>query len=256
MFGFIKHRHRDALRKEPLTPSERDIVRKNVPFAAALDDADRAELEGLIRIFLAEKTFEGCGGLELTEEIKVTIAAQACRLLLHRENDMYPGVESILVYPHAYKAPSRQNMGGVILEGAQGRLGESWTRGVVVLAWDHVKSSAHTHDGKNLVLHEFAHQLDAEDGTVDGAPDLGSRASYTAWARVLGEEFQDLSAKLHEGRPTDIDGYGATNPAEFFAVVTEAFFEKPCAMKKRHPALYEELAKFYRQDLCVSERDT
>jgi len=249
MFDFFKTRRRAALREQPLTPAERVIVKTNVPYAARLDEADGRELEGLIQIFLAEKSFEGCGGLELTEEIRVTIAAIACILLLHRETDVYPGVEAILVYPSAYRAPTRSSEGGVVIESEQARLGESWTRGVVVLAWDHVKSgAAQPSGGQNVVLHEFAHQLDSEDGSMDGAPDLGARAKYTSWAHVLGTEFGELSTRLHAGRSSDIDAYGATNPAEFFAVITEMFFEKPRAMKRRHPELYEELAGFYHQD--------
>jgi Mlc titration factor MtfA (ptsG expression regulator) len=249
MFDFFKDRRRAALRAQPLTADERAAIEKNVPYASRLDDADRKELDGLVKIFLAEKSFEGCGGLEITEEMKVTIAAIACVLLLHRETDIYPGVDAILVYPSAYRAPSRSGEGGVVIEGEQARLGESWTRGLVVLAWDHVKSgAAQPADGQNVVLHEFAHQLDGEDGAMDGAPDLGVRARYTSWAHVLGAEFSELSTKLHAGRRSDIDSYGATNPAEFFAVVTEMFFEKPRALKRRHPELYDELAMFYKQD--------
>ncbi len=249
MFHFFRDRRRAALREQPLTPSERAILTKNVPFLAKLDDADREELEGLVRIFLAEKSFEGCGGLELTEEIKVTIAAQACLLLLHRDTDIYPNVESILVYPTAYRTTAVDVVGGAVVERKTANAGESWTRGLVVLAWDHVKSgAAQPADGQNVVLHEFAHQLDGEDGAMDGAPDLGARAKYTSWAHVLGDEFGELSQKIHAGRGSDIDAYGATNPAEFFAVVTEMFFEKPRAMKQRHPELYAELAAFYEQD--------
>ena len=249
MFDFFRNRRREALRKEPLSESERAILAKSVPYLAKLDAAEHEELAGLIRIFLAEKSFEGCGGLTLTETMKLTIAAQACLLLLHRDTDIYPDVESILVYPSAYRARATSNVGGVVIEGEQARLGESWTRGVVVLAWDHVKANAaQPEGGQNVVLHEFAHQLDAEDGSMDGAPDLGARARYTSWAHVLGDEFGQLSTALHEGHRSDIDGYGATNPAEFFAVVTEMFFEKPRALKKRHPALYDELAAFYNQD--------
>ncbi len=249
MFDFFKRSRRTALREEPLTSGERAILKKNVPYLAKLDAADCKELEGLVRIFLAEKSFEGCGGLELTEEIKVTIAGLACILLLHRETDIYPGVDAILVYPSAYRASARNDEGGVVIEGEQARLGESWTRGVVVLAWDHVRSdAAQPAGGQNVALHEFAHQLDSEDGSMDGAPDLGARARYTSWAHVLGREFDELSTKLHAGRSSDIDSYGATNPAEFFAVVTEMFFEKPRAMKRRHPELYAELATFYKQD--------
>jgi Mlc titration factor MtfA (ptsG expression regulator) len=249
MFNLFKDRRRAALRAQPLTAQERAAIERNVPYASRLDDGDRKELDGLIKIFLAEKSFEGCGGLEITEEIKVTIAALACILLLHRKTDIYPGVDAILVYPSAYRAPSRRAEGGVVVEGEQERLGESWTRGLVVLAWDHVRSGAsQPADGQNVVLHEFAHQLDAEDGAMDGAPDLGARARYTSWAHVLGAEFNELSTRLHAGRRGDIDPYGATSPAEFFAVVTEMFFEKPSALKRRHPDLYEELATFYKQD--------
>jgi Mlc titration factor MtfA (ptsG expression regulator) len=249
MFDFFRKRRRAQLRKGRLSAAERDILKKNVPYLAKLDDADCAELEGLVRIFLAEKSFEGCGGLELTAEIELTIAAQACLLLLHRDTGIYPGVDSILVYPSAYRAPTRTHLAGVVTEGEQARLGESWTRGIVVLAWDHVRSgAAQPSDGQNVVLHEFAHQLDGEDGPMDGAPDLGVRARYTSWAHVLGAEFGELSHRIHQGRSTDIDAYGATSPAEFFAVVTEMFFEKPRAMRTHHAELYEELSAFYKQD--------
>jgi len=249
MLDFFKHRRREALREQALSPDERSVLDKNIPYLRELPAADRAELEGLVRIFLAEKTFEGCGGLELTDEIKLTIAGQACLLLLHRETDIYPNVDAILVYPSAYRVPTQERDGMVVIEEDQTRLGESWQRGLVVLAWDHVLSgAAQPSDGQNVVLHEFAHQLDSEDGVMNGTPDLGSRARYTSWAHILGDEFDQLSRRLHTGRSSDIDPYGATNPAEFFAVVTEMFFEKPSALKRRHPELYAELAEFYKQD--------
>ena len=249
MFDFFKNRRREALLKEPLSAEERAVLDKNVPYLAGLSAVDRAELEGLVRIFVAEKHFEGCGGLELTDEIKLTIAAQACLLLLHRKTDVYPNVDSILVYPSAYRVPTEQHDGVVVLQEDQARLGESWQRGLVVLSWDHALSgAAQPHDGQNVVLHEFAHQLDGEDGPMNGTPELGARARYTSWAHVLGDEFDELSRRLHAGRRTDIDPYGATNPAEFFAVVTEMFFEKPGALKRKHAELYAELVGFYEQD--------
>jgi Mlc titration factor MtfA (ptsG expression regulator) len=249
MFDFFKNRRREALRAQPLSVEERALLDKNIPYLSGLRAEDRSELEGLVRIFLAEKSFEGCGGLELTDEIKLTIAGQACLLLLHRETDIYPNVDSILVYPSAYRVPTREHDGVVVIEGDQTRLGESWQRGLVVLAWDHVLSgAAQPRDGQNVVLHEFAHQLDGEDGVMNGTPELGARARYTAWAHVLGDEFEELSQRLHAGRRSDIDPYGATNPAEFFAVLTEMFFEKPRALERKHPELYAELAEFYKQD--------
>jgi MtfA peptidase len=248
MLDFLKRRRRDALRAQPFPDEWKEILDRDVAYVATLSEADRAELEGLVQVFLAEKNLEGCGGLELTDEIRVTIAAQACLLLLHRETDIYPALDTVLVYPHAYRATGHTHDGPVVIESDDARLGESWTRGVVVLAWDHVSSSARHLGGDNVVLHEFAHQLDAEDGSMDGAPDLGSRARFASWARVLGEEYAELANRLHAGRPSDIDAYGATSPPEFFAVVTEMFFEKPQQMRKRHPELYAELAAFYRQD--------
>ena len=254
MFDFFKNRRRSALLEQPLSADERAILDKNIPYLARLSAEDRAELEGLVRIFLAEKSFEGCGGLELTDEIKLTIAGQACLLLLHRDTDIYPNVDSIVVYPSAYRVPTQEHDGAVVIDGDQARLGESWQRGLVVLSWDHVRSgAAQPADGQNVVLHEFAHQLDSEDGVMNGTPELGARARYTSWAHVLGEEFSELTARLHAGRSSDIDAYGATNPAEFFAVLTEMFFEKPRALRQRHGELYDELAAFYKQDPAASE---
>jgi Mlc titration factor MtfA (ptsG expression regulator) len=246
---FSKKARRKALREQPTPEAWSAIVDKNVPYAALLEADDRRELEALVRIFLAEKHFEGCGGLSVTDEMRVTIAAQACLLLLHRETDMYPALDTILVYPHPYRAHSEHRVGGLVVESDSARLGESWTRGVVVLAWDHVRAATHhATEGHNLVLHEFAHQLDAEAGPMDGAPPLDGRMRYEAWARVLGAEYAALSERLSEGRPSDIDPYGSTSPAEFFAVVTEMFFERPAQLARRHPELYAELAAFYQQD--------
>jgi Mlc titration factor MtfA (ptsG expression regulator) len=246
----FKGRRRRELQETPLAGEDRETIRRNVPYVARLSEADQLELEGHVQVFLAEKSFEGCGGLEVTDEMRVTIAAQACLLLLHRETDYYPDLASILVYPGAYVVKdNRARDGDVVIVGDQTRLGESWVRGVVILAWDAVKRGAsNIHDGHNVVLHEFAHQLDAEDGHMDGAPDLASRALYSAWAHALGPEYEDLLRRIESHKPTLIDAYGATNPAEFFAVVTEAFFERGAKLKRKHPDLYEALREFYRQD--------
>jgi MtfA peptidase len=246
----FKKKRREKLRSRPLSEQQRAIVRRNVPYVARLSAADLRELEGHIQVFLAEKNFEGCGGLAMTNEIKLTVAAQACILLLHRETDYYPGLDSILVYPSAYVVKNtRQKLGDFVVEGDEVRLGESWVRGTVVLAWDAVqRGAANRHDGRNLVLHEFAHQLDAEDGSMDGAPNLGKRSLYSPWAHALGTEYEELLARVAAHQPGDIDDYGARSPAEFFAVVTEAFFETGVTLKSRHPEIYEVLRAFYRQD--------
>jgi Mlc titration factor MtfA (ptsG expression regulator) len=212
---------------------------------------DQAKLLGHMNVFLAEKSFEGCGGLEVTDNIRVIVAAQACMLLLHLDVPRYyPDLHTILIYPDAYVAATREVLpDGIVVEGTSVRGGESWTRGVVVLSWSDVRAgAADIADGHNVVLHEFAHQLDQEDGSADGAPFLEQRSQYVAWARTLGAEFRELQIATARGRRTTIDRYGATNPAEFFAVITEAFFERPSALQKRHPELYEQLKTFYKQD--------
>ena len=251
MFGFLARRRRSRLRARPFPAEWRQIIERNLPIFRRLPAADQSELLGHVQVFLAEKRFEGCGGLELTDEIRVTIAAQACLLLLHREADHYPELTVIVVYPTGYMAHEERHVGGGLWEeGADDRLGHTG-RGLraLVLAWDSVRhGAADPNDGENLVLHEFAHQLDFEDWRTDGTPALGTRAEYLAWARVMSREFEALRAADDAGTPTLLDKYGATNPAEFFAVVTEAFFERPHALRARHPDLYAELERFFRQD--------
>jgi len=256
MLDFFKSRRRAALRAQPFPEPWRAIIARSVPHLSTLTPEDRAELESLVQVFLAEKKFEGCGGLAITDEIRLTIAAQACLLLLHLDTNYFPDLEVILVYPHAYVAEtSRRLDGGFAVSDQQARQGQS-APGVVVLAWDAVRRSAtDVHDGHNVTLHEFAHQLDQEGGAADGAPLLGKRAMYTAWAHVFGDEFARLVDDVDKHRKSDIDAYGATNPAEFFAVVTEIFFERPKKLKCRHPELYEQLALFYHQD-PAAQRDT
>lgn len=249
MFGF-KRRRREKLRQRPFPQKWCEILIRNVPYYKILSPDDQKELQGHIRIFLAEKNFEGLGGLVMTDEIRVSIACQACILLLHRETDYYSSMMSILVYPHQYVANSVEYMpDGTVQEGQDVRLGESWHKGAVVLSWDDVKKgAADIHDGHNVVFHEFAHQLDSESGATEGAPGLPHRSSYIAWARVFVKEYEHLIDDLEHHRKTVLRSYGATNPAEFFAVVTEAFFEKPVQLKNRHPDLYEQMADYFKQD--------
>lgn len=229
---------------------------------SALTTQEQAQLKDLIKIFLDEKSIEGCAGLEITDEIRITIAAHACVLLLGRETDIYPKCATILVYPDAYIAKgTAMGPGGVLIETTQVRSGESWqgafapqSGGPVVLSWRAVKRSAHCPlDGSNVVFHEFAHQLDSEAGGMDGAPRLEREGQYLPWARVLGSEYQSLANSIRNGQPTFINPYGATNPAEFFAVCTELFFERGREMKARHPELYQQLADFYKQDPASRE---
>jgi MtfA peptidase len=226
------------------------ILAGHVPLAARLPAHDQADLRRRVRIFLAEKRFEALGGLEMTDEIRVTIAAGACLLLLGRDEECYDGLASILVYPTAFRVHTREHSAdGLVTESDQVRLGEAWTAGAVVLSWDDVRhAAADDHDGRNVVLHEFAHQLDMEDRDANGAPVLAHRSMYPAWAQVLGDEYARLQAAAAARRPTLLDWYGAESPAEFFAVSTETFFERPATMRERHPELYAQLRTFYGQD--------
>ncbi len=248
--AFLRRRRRTKLMGTPLPAEWWTIIDRRVPMVRTLSASDRRELGGIARILLDEKRFEGCGGLEMSDEIRVTIAAQAAVLLLHRDTAFYPTLKTILVYPRAYVAQSlRRNPDGTFTEGPQGRLGESWFRGSLVLSWDDVvRGAADEIDGHNVVLHEFAHQLDGEATGMDGAPALPTASRYRDWARVLSGEYAELTSEVHRGHRTLLDPYGSTNPAEFFAVATEVFFERPGAMRAQNPELYDQLALFYRQD--------
>jgi hypothetical protein len=249
MFGF-KQRRRKRIRERPFPARWLEIVERNFPYYRQLTPAEQSELRGHVQVFLDEKRFEGCGGLELTDEMCVTVAAQACLLLLNRETDYYPLMTTILVYPGHYFAPETRHMpDGTIMEKISGREGESWHRGPVVLSWGDVqRDMANPGDGRNVVFHEFAHQLDSESGSEEGAPELSQRAMYADWSEVLGGEYERLRDDISSNRGHVIDDYGATSPAEFFAVVTEVFFVKPAALRQHHPELYEQLKTFYRQD--------
>ncbi len=244
-----RQRKRKRLLAMPFPEEWKQIVQKNVPLYNRLPDSFKEQLGGLVNVFLAEKKFEGCGGLEITDEIRVTIAAQANMLLLNRKAHYFPKLRTILVYPDTYAAKTISSNGTVTIDGQSVRLGESWQNGPVVLAWNSVTGGTlNIADAQNVVLHEFAHQLDQEDGTGDGAPILEHRSSYVAWARVLSKEYEALQSKKKKHRRAVMNKYGATNPAEFFAVATETFFEKSKQMKKKHPELYDELKNYYKLD--------
>jgi MtfA peptidase len=246
----LRNRRIKQLADMPFPDEWERILEKNVSLYKHLPDALRDQLHNDIKIFISEKHFEGLGGLEITDEIKVTIAAEASMLLLNRKNSDYPKLSSILVYPSVYVTKQSTAVGGgVYIEGQSVRLGESWQHGSVVLAWDNVRQGAvNAEDGHNVVLHEFAHQLDQEDGIADGAPILEKQSSYTTWARILSKEYEQLRFNAAHHKKSVMDKYGATNPAEFFAVATETFFEKPRQLKKKAPDLYAELKGFYNVD--------
>lgn len=226
------------------------IIENNLPIYSRLSPAERRRLQWHIQVFLAEKQFIGCGGLQVTEEMKLIVAAVGCLLLLNERGKYFPKLRSILVYPSTYLVNETTAIGDYVVEARRvARLGESWTNDQVVLSWSQVKRDTYNwRDGHNVVLHEFAHQLDQEDGSAEGVPILQRSSDYPTWAYVMTAEYQQLCNDVERGMKSVMDSYGATNPAEFFAVATETFFEKPYQLLKQHPALYEQLQRYYRLD--------
>lgn len=227
-----------------------EILAENFAPFAELPDDKKSRLTDDMRIFIAEKEWEGCGGLELTDEMRVTVAAHACRLVLGLDMDYYRQVLSILIYPTGYKVREQVPLGGgMVLEGTGERLGEAHHRGPVLLAWGDVLEAARNPGrGENLVYHEFAHKIDMLNGAADGVPPIDNVDLVNRWLRVLPAELNRLRRDSEAGRPTLLDPYGATNEAEFFAVATECFFDLPDEMEVQHPRLYDLWREFYHQD--------
>jgi Mlc titration factor MtfA (ptsG expression regulator) len=249
LLRFLPFQPQVRFRREPIPPHWRGIVERNVPLAARLAGPDQEHLLRLVQVFLHDKPMEGVG-LEITEEIRVTIAAQACLLLLHLDYPCYPTLRRVLVYPAVFH-PRRLDLPrfGEVSEEPRPTLGEAWTSGVVVLSWDSsLVGSLNPEAGQNVVLHEFAHVLDGENGEMDGLPLLDRPSAYRTWSDVFRTLYERQVEAAREGEETPLHPYGATNRAEFFAVATEAFFVQPLRLKQSLPDLYEELRKFYRQD--------
>ena len=249
-FPWSKANHRRELLAQPFPIAWLGYLSANVALYRSLSNAEQQKLGDIARVLVAEKNWEGCGGLALTEEMLVTIAAQAALLTLGFEDEYFPNVETILVYPQGFLVTVRRpGVGGVIQEQVVPYAGEAAQRGPVVISWADARWSGRTPgDGHNVVLHEFAHKLDMRDGAADGAPYLRDAAQIETWSRVMSAEYQGLVEQTQAGEPTLLDAYGATNAAEFFAVATECFFELPRRMQSEHPDLYQVLSGYYRQD--------
>jgi Mlc titration factor MtfA (ptsG expression regulator) len=253
MWHWIRDHRRKALLETPFPAEWRQILERNVVHVRRLQSSAAEELHALIQVFVAEKRWEGCAGLVMTDEIRVTIAAQACLLVLALPNDLYRQVDTILVYPSTVVIPERKlgffEIPSEVMHGPTPILGEAQLRGPVILVWDSVlRNARHPERGHNVTYHEFAHQLDMLDGSADGTPPLESEAQRQRWITVCSTEFFRLKEMAKAGTPSFLDTYGAVNEAEFFAVVTEQFFDQPSSMKRHHPSLYDLLREFYRQD--------
>lgn len=248
--GLYRNWQRRRLLARAFPSSWKRILERDVPCYRSLDAAERSNLRRHISIFLAEKNFEGCNGLTITDDMRVVVAAYACLLLLNLDNDYYPALGSVLIYPTCFAVRVREaDASGIVTVGTEERLGESWEEGTVVLAWDSVQEIIERRNGGlNVILHEFAHQLDAEAGISDGAPLHHLNERYRNWAEMCTTTYARLRHDRRRGRPLVLDPYGASSPAEFFAVVTETFFEQPVRLLAHHAELYLELKALYRQD--------
>ncbi len=250
MLHWLRNRRRAALLAEPFPEAWREILREELGCWPSLEPAERRRLEDIARVLLAEKRWKGCGGMELTDRIRLSIAGQAAVLLLGIEHDHYRNVKDILVYPHAYRArEGDQGADGAVAEEPSTRLGEAWLRGPVVLSWDAAQRGGRgAHDGRNVVYHEFAHKLDMLDGAADGVPPLEAPAQYQRWYEAMMEQYEALQRDLERGRKGLLRPYGATAPEEFFAVATETFFEQGARLQREAPELYGVLREYFNQD--------
>jgi hypothetical protein len=256
-FSWLENRKRQRLLQNPFPEKWTDSLRANVAHFSYLSPEEQRHLRELVQVFVAEKHWEGCGGLVLDDEIRVTIAGQACLLLLGLDHGLYQNVETILVYPSTVlpkRAEEPMFAAPVVVNAIVPLIGEAHQRGPVILAWDAVRRAGRHPDGHNVVYHEFAHKIDMADGTVDGVPPVATREEYDRWVRVCTRDYETLRDRFEAGLPTLLDPYGGTSLSEFFAVATEYFFDRSREFAEQHPELYDVLRAFYRQDPSARER--
>lgn len=234
MLGLVDWFRRRRAGRKPFPERWRDHLRADVPFYAQLDPAARARFEDRLKVLVLTKHFEGAGGFVIDERVRVVVAAAAARLAMNLPGQHYQRLSDIVIYPGDYRHPEG--------EPDQVVLGEAHRHGTVVLSWEAVLGGLRNPaDGHDTASHEFAHVLDAADGRFDGTPVLERYAAYAPWARVMSREF----LRLRGNKRHVLRRYGATNEAEFFAVATEAFFEKPRQLEQKHPELFQALVEYY-----------
>ena len=251
-FPWSKAHHRRELLAAPFPADWVGYLTLNVPAYPRLPETQRQKLRDTTRILVAEKNWEGAGGLAMTEEIKVTVAGHAARLVLGFDGDYFPNVETVIVYPQGFLVTERRlETRGVFAEAVRPLSGQAALQGPVIVSWADLRHSLAVKDGQNVVLHEFAHKLDMRDGAADGAPYLETKAQIETWSRVMSAEYQALVERTGRGERDVLNPYGATNAAEFFAVATESFFESARELQATHPELYAVLREFYQQDPAV-----
>ena len=257
IFGWWTKRRRRKLLRTPLSAPWREYIADALAVYPLLSRVEQQRVRDYVRIFIPEKNWEGCRGFVITDEVQVTIAAQVALLVLGFDDEYFAHVQSILVYPQSYVAPDYpHNNSGIVDERGSARDGEAWYRGPVILAWDEVLADVREPSyGSNLVIHEFAHQLDMQNGShADGVPPMQSRAQFERWSNTVAREYEHLNQACRRGRETLLDCYGATNMAEFFAVASEVFFTLALELQDEHPELYDVLREYYRQDPARREQ--
>ena len=249
LFAWLRSRRRRRVLERPFPAAWHDILRRNVRQAGDLPSEERRRLEGWVAVFLAEKRFEGCGGLVITDEVRLTVAGQAAVAALGLGDEHFDRLRSILVHPGDFHVPNSVVVGGdVALEWQEPRLGETWTGGSMSLSWPEVIAGGRLRDGpRSVVIHEFAHQFDGLDGEIDGVPPLPA-ARVRDWARACAACRERFATALDEGRATAFDDYADESPAEFFAVASECFFQDPRRLARFDPALYDLLTEAWRRD--------
>src|SRR5579859_5553103 len=248
MFGLTQWRRRRILRKSDVDDATWLRVSSCFPFVARLNDDERSRLRELAILFMHGKQISGAGGLELNQEMKLGIAVQACILILELGIEHYDGWVEIIVYPDEFMPRHEiRNEHGLVETDELSYAGQAWLRGPVILSWADVEHAGEM-DGMNVVIHEFAHKLDMLNGEANGFPPLHAGMDRRKWSQAFTTAFQDLRRRARVGERTEIDPYATVSPGEFFAVVSETFFEIPDIVKAVYPQVYEQLVQFYRQD--------
>jgi Mlc titration factor MtfA (ptsG expression regulator) len=256
MLRWLTERRRKRLLEAPFPAEWTAILERNVAAYKLLDADEQQRLRDLVQVFIAEKHWEGAGGLELDDEIRVTIAGTGCQLLLGRTHDLFAEVESIVVYPSAVVVPPQQrsmfDAGARPQDEGMPALGVAHRGGAVVLAWDSALHGARDpKDAHNVVIHELAHKIDFLDGSADGTPPLDGGSARRAWAEAFAPAYLAHKQRAEQGKRSFLDDYAVTNEAEYFAVATEAFFERPTALARELPDVYAALRQFYSLDLAA-----
>lgn len=245
---YLSQRKRERILATPLTPQQRAVIAQLVPILRRLPPSLQPKLEGKINLFLDQVIFHGNQGLEVNEAMRLSIAAQAC-LLVVNSPAWYETLRTILIYPSAFRTNLPKHDGYVVHESRRTLLGESWSHGPVVLSWeDALHGGLNDRDGHNVVIHEFAHQLDNLTGHTNAIPMLRKGQAYRDWENAMLDAFNQHVARVETGIATLIDPYGATNHEEFFAEAIVVFFERPQALRREEPALYAQLSELLALD--------